>query len=52
MPPTAASMTLTLISSCQLSQSAVERTDFRGPRPWRSRLSKLQLEALKQMSGS
>ena len=43
---------LTLISSCQLSQSAVERTDFRGPRPWRSRLSKLQLEALKQMSGS
>ena len=43
---------LTLISSCQLSQSAVERTDFRGPRPWRSRLSKLPLEALKQMSGS
>ena len=43
---------LTRTPTYQLYQPTVERCDFRGPKPWRSRLTKSQREALKKLSGT
>ncbi len=36
----------------QVSETSVERRDWRGPKPYRSRLSDSQREALRMMRGA